>query len=80
LLAAESGAKNGSSNGSELAMLQATFADTDYVFRHSEDCRLSSMRWQCGRNVADIVTLAEPAAVAPWNDSNCSRGQRASKI
>jgi hypothetical protein len=46
-------------NGSELATLEATFADCDYTFRHFADCRFSCMRWQCGRNVADTVTFAD---------------------
>ena len=43
------------SNG--VAELEATFADCGYVFRHYKDCRIPFMRWQCGRKVADVITL-----------------------
>ncbi len=46
--------RNGS-NGIE--ELEAAFEGCGYVFRHFEDCRVSYMRWQAGRNVADVVTL-----------------------
>ena len=39
--------------------LEATFANRpDLVFRHYPDC-ITCMRWQAGRNVADIADLPD---------------------
>ena len=46
--------KNGSKG---VAELEAAFADCGYVFRHFEDCEVSFMRWQAGRDVFDVVEL-----------------------
>jgi hypothetical protein len=45
---------NNGSNG--IAELEAIFADRpDLIFRHFEDCAVPMMRWQAGREVADVV-------------------------
>ena len=47
---------NNGANG--LEELAAIFADRPgYIFRHFEDCTVPYMRWQCGREVTDVVTL-----------------------
>lgn len=51
--------RNGS-NGDGIADLQAVFCDRpDLEFRHFANCRVPCMTWQCGRNVADTIELAD---------------------
>jgi hypothetical protein len=46
-------------NGDGIAELQAVFADRpDLVFRHFADSRVEYMRWQAGRDVCDVIKLA----------------------
>jgi hypothetical protein len=51
------------SNGNGVAELEATFADCGFTFRHFEDCRVACMRWQCGREVTDVVTMPDGSGV-----------------
>jgi len=48
---------NGSNGVNGVEGLEAAFEGCGYIFRHFPDCRVSYMRWQCGRNVCEIVTL-----------------------
>jgi hypothetical protein len=41
------------------AILQTTFADCGYEFRHFEDCEVPWIQWQAGRNVADMIELSD---------------------
>jgi hypothetical protein len=52
------GERNGNgSNGVE--ELEEMFPDSGYVFRHFPDARCGVLRWQCGRNVSDIMELED---------------------
>ena len=44
-------------NGVEV--LEATFADCGYVFRHFENSTVPWMKWQAGRLVADVIELPD---------------------
>jgi hypothetical protein len=40
--------------------LKPIFADrSDLLFRHFENCNVTTMRWHCGRNVTEIVNLPD---------------------
>lgn len=54
---------NNGSNGAELEALRATYRDCGYVFRHYAECDMPWFRWQCGREVTDVITLPDGSGV-----------------
>jgi hypothetical protein len=51
-------------NGNGIAELEAVFKDRpDLIFRYFPEVEIPYMRWQCGREVADFVTLPDSSGL-----------------